>query len=1067
MLLNLTALRLWLAAGLLFLSSFAIAQQKTVSGRVTDAKNEPLVGASVTVKGTNTGTTTDESGRFTLSVPNDQAVLIVSYVGLDTKDVTVKGVTNMDVSLGSTGSTLNEVVVTGYSSQARKDITGSVSVVKVEDLKSVPSSNAESQLQGRASGVTVTSTGVPGASPTVKIRGFSNFGANSPLYVVDGVPTGDLRGLNPNDIESMQVLKDAASASIYGSRAAQGVIIVTTKRGRQGLAKVSYNSYYGQQDPGKGFTNLLNPQEQAELLFLAYQNSPGQTRPTNQYGTGSKPILPDYILAGSTGGLFEGDPRVDPAKYRLNIDDPGSAYLIVKANKEGTNYFDEITNRAPIMNHNLAVSGGANKSRYLFSLDFFDQKGILIHNFYKRYTSRINSEFSIKNNIRLGENLQVSYTEDNTPGNNNEGTEIAFSYRNQAIIPVYDIMGNFAGTRGPGLGNGQNPVASRIRAKDNRGQNMALFGNIYAEVDFLRHLTARSSFGGQMNSGNYYFFTNRTYERSENNSGNSYREGFNRFRSWTWTNQLTYKNVFNSVHDITAVAGTEAIEEFGRSIEGGRSDYFLENEDFRSLNNGSSGQIATGGPFTPASLFSIFGKVDYTFNEKYLASVTVRRDGSSRFGPENRYGTFPAFSLGWRISKERFMEGLDFISDLKLRGSYGIMGGQRINPGNAFTQFNQGIGSSYYDINGTSTGAAAGFQSSFIGNLAGKWEENITTDIGFDASLFGGKTELVFDWYNKATNDLLYQRRGVATGGLAFAAARTFYNTASMVNKGVDIMLSQKAGVGTGTNRVKLDLTGTFTTYKNEITKLADGNTFYETGGSRIGNFVRNAIGQPVGSFFGYQVTGLFQDTVDVARSPKQEGAGVGRFKYQDTNNDGKISDSDRVYFGDPNPDFTYGFNVNAGFKAFDVSVFFYGSKGAEAINYVRYFTDFYPSFAGAKSEDLLYNSFSATNKGAKTPIAENVSNFSNNRVVNSYYLEKASYLRLKNLTVGYNLSPKLLNRIRMDRLRLYVQGTNLFTKTKYTGLDPEIIGGQDNFGIDAGAYPTVRQFLFGLNVNF
>ncbi|MFN2440251.1 MAG: SusC/RagA family TonB-linked outer membrane protein, partial [Chitinophagaceae bacterium] len=383
--------------------------------------------------------------------------------------------------------------------------------------------------------------------------------------------------------------------------------------------------------------------------------------------------------------------------------------------------------------------------------------------------------------------------------------------------------------------------------------------------------------------------------------------------------------------------------------------------------------------------------------------------------------------------------------------------------GNAFTQFNQGIGSSFYDINGTSNSAQTGFQSNFVGNLEGKWEENKTTDIGFDASLFGGRTELVFDWYKKSTDDLLFQRRGVATGGLAFAAPRTFYNTASMENKGVDIMLSQKANFGSSVNRVTLDLTGTFTTYNNEITGLAEGNTFYETGGSRIGNFVRNAIGQPVGSFYGFQVIGLFQNAADVTSSPKQDGAGIGRFKYLDANRDGKISDSDRVFFGDPNPDFTYGFNVNAGYKAFDISVFFYGSKGADAINYTRYFTDFFPSFQGAKSRDLLYNSFSASNTNARTPIAENTSNFSNNGVVNSYYLENASYLRLKNLTIGYNLPSKLLSRIRMDRLRIYGQAANLFTATKYDGLDPEIIGGQDNFGIDAGAYPTVKQFLLGL----
>ncbi len=1061
-----TFVRLCYALCLLFTGLFVQAQQKTISGRITDSKNEPLQGASVMVKGTNQGATTDDQGRYSLTLPGDHRVLTISYVGLDTKEVTVRGESSVNITLANTGSTLNEVVVTGYTSQARKDISGSVSVVKVEDLKSIPSSNAESQLQGRASGVSVTTSGVPGASPTVKIRGFSNFGANSPLYIIDGVPTGGLGGISPNDIESLQVLKDAASASIYGARAAQGVIIVTTKRGRQGAAKVSYNTYYGRQDPGEGFTNLLNPQGQADLTFLAYRNS-GQTPPTNQYGGGAKPVLPDYILGGSSGGLFEGDPRVDPAKYKLNIDDPGSAYLIARANKVGTNWYKAITHNAPIMDHNLAVSGGANKSRYLFSFDYFDQKGILIFNYFKRYTARINTEFTVKNNIRIGENLQISYNEDNTPSNNNEGTEIAMAYRSQPIIPIYDIMGNFAGTRAPGLGNATNPYANRVRSKDNKGQNMGLFGNMYAEVDILKHFTARSSIGGQMNSGNYYYFVNRTYEQAENNSGNTYTEVFNRFRSWTWTNQLSYKNVFAGIHNLSAIAGTEAIEDNGRSIEARRGGYFLENPAFRSLNNGSSGQVANGGPYTPSALYSLFGKVDYSLNDKYLASVTVRRDGSSRFGPAHRYGVFPAASLGWRISKESFMQGISWLNDLKLRGSYGIMGGQRINPSNAFTQFNQGIGSSYYDIYGTSNSATTGFQSNFVGNPNGKWEENRTTDVGFDASFFGGKTELVFDWYKKSTKDLLFQRSGVATGGLAYAAPSTFYNTASMVNKGVDIMVSQKTGFGAANKRVTLDITGTFTTYNNKITGLAEGNTFYETGGSRIGNFVRNAIGHPVGSFYGYKVIGLFKNSADSASSPKQDGAGVGRFKYLDANRDGKISDSDRVFFGDPNPQFTYGFNVNAGFMGFDISIFLYGSKGADAINYTRYFTDFFPSFQGAKSKDLLYNSFSATNPNAKTPIAENVSNFSNNGVPNSYYLENASYLRMKNLTIGYTLPAKLLNHVKIDRLHLYVQGTNLFTKTKYKGLDPEIIGGQDNFGIDAGAYPTVKQYLVGLNVNF
>lgn len=1051
---------------LLLFSNLLIAQQKTITGKVTDANNQPVSGATVTVRGTTIGTYTDDDGNFTITVPSSRSTLLVSNIGYEFREVSITG-NSVSVSLIPKSTTLNDVVVTGYSSQARKDITGAVSVVKVDDLKSIPSANAEQQLQGRAAGVTVTTSGVPGAGAFVRIRGFSNFGQNSPLYIIDGLPSGGIGGLNPNDIESMQVLKDASAASIYGARAATGVIIVTTKKGRQGAARVSYNSYYGTQDPGKGFTNLLNPTEMAQVTWNAYNNA-GQTPPNNQFGSGSKPVLPDYILAGASGGLFEGNPAVDPAKYKLDLDNVGGSYLIMRANKEGTNWYDEITDHAPIMNHNISVSGGAHKSRYMFSLDYFKQNGILIHNFYKRYTARINTEFTVKNNIRIGENLQINYREDNTPGNNNEGTEIAFSYRQQPIIPVYDIMGNFAGTRAPGLGNGTNPVASRIRAKDNRGQGTSFGGNVYAEVDFLKHFTARSSFGGQLSNGNYYFFNFITYENAENNTGNSYTEGFDRFRTWTWTNQLTYRNTINTVHNIQALIGTEAIEEWGRNIEGTRVGYFLQNPDFRSLNNGgASGQRAGGGPYTPTSLLSYFGKVDYAFNDKYLASFTIRRDGSSRFGSLNRWGNFPAGSIGWRISREPFMQGVNWLTDMKLRASYGVMGGQRINPGNAFTQFNSGAGSSYYDINGTSSQLTVGFQSNFVGNPAGKWEKNITKDIGFDATLFGGRTEVIFDYYIKETSDLLFQPGGVATGGLAYADRRTFYNIASMKNTGVDLLISHRSKVGAGSNVVNLDVTGTFTTYNNKITGLASGIDYYTTGGSRIGDFVRNAVGQPVSSYFGYQVVGLFQSAQDVANSPTQSGAGPGRFKYADINGDKKIDDKDRTFFGSPNPDFTYGLNINAGFRIIDVSLFFYGSKGAEAVNYVRYFTDFYPSFQGAKSKDLLYNSWTPQNTGARTPIAENISNFSTNQVPNSYYIENASYFRLKNLTIGVNIPKSVTDKAKIDRLRIYFQGTNLFTSTKYTGLDPEVIGGQDAFGIDAGAYPTVKQYLVGLNLNF
>jgi TonB-linked SusC/RagA family outer membrane protein len=1045
-------------------SAFQAYSQKQVSGTVKE-NNAPLSGATVEVKGTNVATVTGVNGNFVITVPAGKNQLVVTYVGLETQTVTIGDKTQLEINMVQLNTTLNEVVVTGYTTQAKKDITGSVAVVKVGDLKSVPAANAESQLQGRVSGVTVVTDNRPGVGSSVRIRGFSSFGDNEPLYIIDGVPAGRLDGLNPNDIESMQVLKDAASASIYGARASNGVIIVTTKKGRAGGAKVSYNMYYGTQNPGKGF-DLLNSQEMADVTWLSYRNS-GQPVPTTQYGSGATPRLPDYILPA---GKMEGDPAVNPSLYNLNMDDIGGSYLIAKANKTGTNWYDVITDNAPVMNHNIALSGSGEKSRYLMSFDYFDQKSIIVFSNFKRYSMRVNTEFNIKKNIRIGENLQVRTNEDNTVGNNGnngEGTELGMGYRNQPIIPVYDINGNFAGSRAPNLGNASNPYASRFRAKDNGNQNLNVFGNMYAEVDFLKHFTAKTSFGGQFNYNNYFYFSNKTYENSENNTGNSYTEGFNRYREWTWSNQLTYKNTFADIHDVNVLLGTESVEGWGRSIQGTRVGYFVESQNFWALDaGGAAGQQANGSPYTPTALNSYFGRVDYSYDDKILASATVRRDGSSRFGPENRWGLFPAGSLGIRLTEFSFMDKLSWINDLKLRGSYGRMGNQRINPSNQFNIYVGGPGSSAYDINGTSNSTAQGFQQSFVGNPGGKWETNITKNFGFDATLFGGKTEVVFDIYNKKTEDLLFRLPALAAAGAGAASNPAFFNVGNMKNTGVDLLITQRGNFG-GRNGVKFDVTLAFTTYKNEITGLSEGIDYYDTRGSRIGNWIRNSVGQPMSSFFGYKVVGLFKDSAEVAAAPAQDQKAPGRFRYQDVNGDGKISDNDRQFLGSPNPDFTYGLNLNASYKNWDVSMFFYGSQGKEIMNYVKWWTDFFPSFQGAKSKDLLYNSWTSSKTNAKTPITENESNFSNNNAVNSYYLEDGSYFRMKNLIVGYTLPNSLLSKYKIDKLRLYVQATNLFTLTKYTGLDPELIGADDSYGIDEGILPTVRQFLVGINVNF
>lgn len=1067
---KLTAPRSWLLVSLLFFATIAWAQSRTITGTIKSVDTKtPIAGATVSVTGTNVATQADQSGSFTIQVPAGRNSLTITSVGYQASTVTLSAGNNVEVTLGAANASLSEIVVTGYSSQARKDITGSVSVVKVEELKSIPSGNAEVQLQGRAPGVTVITSNQPGDGASVRIRGFSSLNAgNSPLYIIDGVPAGGLGSISADDIESMQVLKDAASASIYGSRASNGVIVITTRRGKTGAARITYDTYFGTQDPGKGF-DLLNSQEYAELVFLAYKNSGQALSGTlvSLYGTGATPVLPDYILPT---GAKEGDPSVDPAKYKLNYDDIPGSYLISRANKVGTNWFNELTRNAPMMRHALSVSGASDRSRYMFSASYFDQKGIVIYNFAKRYSARVNTEFNVRNKFRIGENIQLLYQQDQRIANNDEGGVIAQSFRSQPIIPVYDIMGNFAGSRG-GIGNSSNPVALRVRAQNDRGNTYNIFGNAYAELDLFRHFTARTNFGGQISVGNYYYNSYPSYENQENSVLNAVTEGNNVFRSWTWTNQLTYRNTIG-LHDITAFAGTEAVLDDYRSTETRRQGYFSNNLDFRTINAGSGTQSASGQPNAQRALYSVFGQANYVYNDRYLAGFTVRRDGSSAFGRDKRFGTFPAFSLGWRISEEDFFKGATWVRDLKLRGSWGKMGNQGIDPGNQFTQFAGRNGTSFYDIGGTGTALSQGFYLAFIGNTLGAWETNTTANVGFDATLFNGKTEIIFDIYSKKTSDLLFAAEQLGNSGTTAANNPPSFNIGSMKNTGIDLGITQRATIG-GERGVRLDGTLTFTTYKNRITGLADSSvTFFDrnvaTEDNRIGgNFVRNQVGQPLSSYYGYKIIGLFQDAGDVAKSPKQKEAAPGRFKYMDMNADDTITAEDKTFLGSPNPKFTYGFNFNAAYKGFDLSVYLYGVEGREAINYTKWFTDFYPSFAGGKSKDALYKSWLPTRTNTNVPIAENAASFSTTGQINSYYVEDASYLRLKNLVLGYTLPRSVLSRYRIDRVRLYVQATNLFTSTKYSGLDPEIIGDDRGSGVDLGAYPTVKTFLVGLNLNF
>ena len=1074
-----------------------------VRGRVKNDNGEPLEGISVAVKGTNVGTQTNADGIFVIEVPGENSILVFTAVGFEKKEVKVGGKTNLgDISLAISNLKLNEIVVVGYSAQRRKDITGAVSVVNASDLKSVPSHTAAAQLQGRASGVTVVLNGTPGAGAKVRVRGLGSFTNNSPLYVVDGVQTYDIAGINPNDIESMQVLKDAASSAIYGVRSSNGVIVITTKKGKKGDVIVNYDMTYGVQLPGAGFSKqVLSPMEAAEYSWMVLRNSGFPTTGT-VYGNGPTPVLPDYLFAGapSTAGvpgpLMEGNPAVDPSLYHLDfsrwgVDPLYKPYLIVKANKAGTNWWKEATRNAPIQSHNLSFSGGNDKSRFMFSMNYFDQKAITVYQYYKRYTIRLNSDFSPFKGVRFGENLQLLAKEANVQGNsdggnqsnNQEDADISSTWGTSPMVPLRNVGGDWAG--GAAIWGGKNPVALLYRRKNNRDNAQGIIGNIYGEVDLPFNLTFRSSIGGYINYANQRTYPEIEYENSLNKNVPTATENMIKTNNWIFSNILSFKKDFGK-HSVSALAGSEASKSGGRQMIGSASGYSTYNNPlYINLSNGNTQSLGGSGNFAPTTLASLLASANYSFDDKYLLTASVRRDGSSKFLGDNQYGVFPSFSVGWRMTGEDFMKSINWLTDLKLRGSWGKSGNElSLNSTNGITTFGSDRQSSFYDLFGSQTTPSVGFYQNFVGNANGQWEQNISTNIGFDATLFNS-TSIIFDWYKKETKDLLFNPAGQAILGAAASSNPSFKNVGSMENWGIDLLISNRAKIG---NSLVLTSTLTFTTYKNKITKIADGIPFFDSDSpsseaNRLGGqtITRNMVGEAFNSYYGYKVLGIFQTQAEVDAWAEQTGgtnnntAAPGTFKYADLSGpdgkpDGIVDSYDRTVIGSPNPDFTYGLNFDLEYKNFDMALFFYGVQGKENYNWRKWFTNFAANFGGS-SKDALYNSWlpDGSRPNATVPMETSTGSFSTNQTVNSFYVEKSSYFRLRNVQLGYTFeSSNLLKKIKINRMRLYLQATNLFTITNYSGLDPEVVSNREtSSGIDLGSYPTVRQISFGANINF
>ncbi|WP_188627099.1 SusC/RagA family TonB-linked outer membrane protein [Pedobacter quisquiliarum] len=1047
------------------LLSLGLHAQVRITGRVTSSDDQsPIPGASIKIKNSAQGTMTDGNGAFAISAsPSD--VLVISFVGYQSTEVTVGSRTTVNIALKQEDNNLNEIVVTGYTSQRKKDLTGAVAVVDVAQLKSQPAASAVEALQGKAPGVQIVVDGAPGSTPQIRVRGVTTINNNDPLYVVDGVPyEGKLSWLNQNDIESMQILKDASAASIYGSRANNGVVIITTRKGIQGPPKVTLDAYYGTQTPRKNtFPEFLSPIQYAQ----AFPNA------TN-YGTGATPVLPEYLRAGNIFGLNVTPADADPSKY-LYSNDPNSFYQITRANQQGTNWFEEITENAPTQNYQVSASGGGENSTYSFSAGYLDQKGIIKYTGFKRYNTRANTSVSaLDKKLRFGENLSYSYSEGfgfgvnpNVSGDyQDEGSAIGWAYRMPTIVPVYDIQGNFAGSKGSGLGNAENPLAFLYRGKDNLNKSNFFFGNAFAELDIVKGLTLRTNFGLRYENYNNISMRYPNPEFSEGNSSNNLSEtqGFN--SEWTWTNTLTYRTTFAEKHNLTLLAGTEAIQNKSRSLTGGRNDFFvLGDMDYYYLNVGTA-NISNGSSGSAGSLFSLFARADYSFNDRYLASVTIRRDGSSNFGPDNKYGAFPAGSIAWRVSEEDFLKNkVSWLNDLKFRAGYGGTGNQRIPVNQYLSRYQQGLLTSAYPLLG-GNGVVTGVWQNAYANPEIKWESVTSLNVGLDFTLFSSAIDGSVDWYNRKTKDMLFPVQLPSTAvGLGNSPYR---NVGDMSNKGVEVNLNYHYGRNND-SPFTFDLGVNFSKNVNKLEEIAPGVDQLQYGAFRS---LRTSIlkkGAPFGSFYGYEQSGIFQSDADIAGSPSYPNARVGGMKFRDINGDGAITPEDRKIIGNPNPDFYYSLNLNASYKNFDVSMFFNGVQGNDLYDTNRYFTDF-PTFQGAKSTRLL-NAWTPTNTASNIPSVTGTA-AEIEYESSSYYVQDGSFFRLKNLQIGYTIPAEKVfgSKWGISKFRVYASTTNVFTITNYTGLDPEVSAESETYsalGVDRGIYPNPRQFLLGVSVGF
>jgi TonB-linked SusC/RagA family outer membrane protein len=973
------------------------SKAQPVTGLVSDVSGNPLQGVTVTVKGSKIAVQTDALGKFSIDAP-DNAILIFSAVGYKTQEEPINRNLSLNIIMVTSNKELNEVVVVGYQTQRRGDLSGAVSVVNVAGISKLPDLSVDQALQGKVPGVRITqNTGQPGDGVIVRIRGVGTINDNNPLFIIDGVPTKDgINFLSANDIESIVVLKDASSAAIYGSRAANGVVLITTKSGKRGEPQFNYSGYGGFQTHGT-LPKMANSAEFVELYNEAADND--NTGVTN------------------------------PALIRPKI--PSTLNLA------NTDWLKAIFQNGQIQSHQISVRGGSDKTLYYISANYFKQNGIIINSWYERYSLLSKLKLNLTKNLTVGNNINISYSKKNMVGSSgdgyggNGGSVVRYALFRTPPIPVFDSAGVYSDLPlyPAFFGDGYNPVALANKT-DNKEIEYRVFGNLYAEYKILKNLKFKTDFGldAIVTNGKRFDENYGTNLRINNPSRLSVTTTNN--MNIVWNNTFNYTKIFKGIHNLSILAGTEAIADQIKGHTGTDHNFPNQSPNFRYIGNGDGliGSTTATETQIESALFSLFGNINYSYKNRYLISGNVRRDGSSRFGPDNQYGTFFSGSAGWNIQNTKWVQDhLPAVSKLKVRASYGQLGNQEI-PDYGFVSI---IGNKYNYPFGATPVNSPGSTIAARGNPGVKWESSTQSDAGIDLGLWDDKLSLTVDYFIKTTSDMLIPVPLPIIGG---SATPPYLNAGKVQNKGLEAQLDYKNDA----HNLKYDIGVNVSMLNNKVLSLSNGQPIASGRIDNNYNATLTTIGHPIGSFYLYEQEGIFQTAADVFGHAYQgKNIQPGDVKFKDQNGDGVIDEKDRVFLGSAIPKYTFGATANLEYKNFDLSAFFQGQYGNKIYSQVNMDIEgFYRPFnVTQRVYDERWHGEGTSNSMPKVSFND----ASNNKYPSSRFLEDGSYLRLKNVQLGYTVPEKIVNRFHIKNLRFYITGQNLWTLTNFTGLDPEM----------------------------